>query len=49
MSIDWPKAFAIIKPSGHEGWFAFETQHASPEACVEETKKNVAFAMKYLS
>jgi sugar phosphate isomerase/epimerase len=49
MSIDWPKAFGIIKASGYEGWFAFETQHASPEACVEETKKNVAFVMKYLA
>jgi len=25
------------------------TPHASPEACVEDTKKNVAFVMKYLS
>jgi sugar phosphate isomerase/epimerase len=49
MSIDWPKALSIIKASGYEGWFAFETPHASPEACVEETKKNIAFVMKYLS
>jgi len=49
MSIDWPKAFSIIKASGYEGWFAFETQHASPEACVEETRKNIAFVMKYLA
>jgi sugar phosphate isomerase/epimerase len=49
MSIDWTKALPIVKASGFEGWFAFETPHASPEACVEETKKNVAFVMKYLS
>ena len=49
MSIDWAKALPIIKASGYEGWFAFETPHASPEACVEETKKNIAFVMKYLS
>src|SRR5713101_2679181 len=48
-SIDWTKAFPIIKASGFEGWFAFETPHASPEACVEDTKKNIAFVMKYLS
>jgi len=48
-SIDWTKALPIIKASGFEGWFAFETPHASPEACVEETKKNIAFVMKYLS
>ena len=49
MSIDWTKALPIVKASGFEGWFAFETPHASPEACVEDTKKNIAFVMKYLS
>jgi len=49
MSIEWTKALPIVKASGFEGWFAFETPHASPEACVEDTKKNVAFVMKYLS
>jgi len=49
MSIDWTKALPIIKASGFEGWFAFETPHASPEACVEETTKNTAFVMKYLA
>ena len=49
MSIDWPKALSIVKASGYDGWFAFETPHATPEACVEETKKNIAFVMKYLA
>jgi len=49
MSIDWTRALPIVKASGFEGWFAFETPHASPEACVEETRKNIAFVMKYLS
>ena len=49
MSIEWTKALPIVKASGFEGWFAFETPHASPEACVEETKKNIAFVIKYLS
>jgi L-ribulose-5-phosphate 3-epimerase len=44
--VDWSKAWPAIKKSGFEGWFAFETQHASPEACVEESKKNVAWVMK---
>jgi sugar phosphate isomerase/epimerase len=48
MSIDWTKALPIVTASGFEGWFAFETPHASPEACVEDTKKNIAFVMKYL-
>lgn len=49
MSIDWVKAFPVIKASGFDGWFAFETPHATPEACVEETKKNIAFVRKHLS
>jgi sugar phosphate isomerase/epimerase len=49
MSIEWTKALPIVKASGYDGWMAFETPHASPEACVEETKKNVAFVMKYLA
>jgi len=49
MSIDWTKALPIARAGGFEGWFAFETPHANPEACVEETKKNIAFVMKYLS
>jgi sugar phosphate isomerase/epimerase len=48
-SIDWTKALPLIKASGFEGWFAFETPHRSPEACVEDTKKNIAFVMKYLA
>ncbi len=44
--VDWSKAWPAIKKSGFEGWFAFETGHASPEACIEDTKKNVAWVMK---
>ena len=28
-----------------QGWFAFETPHATPEACIEETKKNIAWVI----
>jgi len=44
--VDWSKAWPAIRKSGFEGWFAFETNHASPEACIEDTKKNVAWVMK---
>ena len=44
--VDWSKAWPAIRKSGFEGWFAFETPHASPEACIEETKKNVAWVMR---
>ena len=44
--VDWSKAWPAIRKSGFDGWFAFETPHASPEACIEETKKNVAWVMR---
>jgi len=44
--VDWSKAWPAIRKSGFDGWFAFETPHASPEACIEETRKNVAWVMK---
>ena len=44
--VDWSKAWPAIRKSGFEGWFAFETPHASPEACIEETKKNIAWVMR---
>src|SRR5262245_7007031 len=44
--VDWSKAWPAIRKSGFDGWFAFETPHASPEACIEETKKNIAWVMK---
>ncbi|HKE21408.1 MAG TPA: TIM barrel protein [Bryobacteraceae bacterium] len=47
--IDWTKALPAIKASGYQGWLAFETPHASPEACVQDTRRNLAFVMKYLA
>ena len=49
MSIDWPKAFNLIKKSGFEGWFAFETLHPSVETLLTEATKNVEFVMKSMS
>ncbi|HXS99026.1 MAG TPA: TIM barrel protein [Candidatus Limnocylindrales bacterium] len=46
--IDWTKALPAIKASGYQGWLAFETPHATPEACVEQTRRNLAFVRKYL-
>jgi sugar phosphate isomerase/epimerase len=46
--IDWTKALPAIKASGYEGWLAFETPHDTPEQCVEEAKRNVAFVRRYL-
>ena len=43
---DRSKAWPPIRKSGFDGWLAFETPHVSPEGCVEETKKDVAWAMR---
>ncbi|MBZ5621940.1 MAG: sugar phosphate isomerase/epimerase [Acidobacteriia bacterium] len=47
--IDWTRALPAIKASGYEGWLAFETPHTTPELCVEQTRKNLAFVMKHLA
>ena len=49
MSIDWPKAFSILKNVGYEGWFAFETPHTSAETFISETTKNVEFVKKCMA
>ena len=46
--IDWTKGLPAIKASGYEGWLAFETPHDTPELCVEQTRKNIAFIKRYL-
>jgi sugar phosphate isomerase/epimerase len=46
--VDWTKAFPAIKKLNFEGWFVFETSHASPEACVADTRRNIEWLMKGL-
>jgi sugar phosphate isomerase/epimerase len=41
--IDWPAAFQAFRHIGYDGWYVYETAHASTEACLEDTKKNNAF------
>jgi hypothetical protein len=44
--VDWTKAWAAIKKCGYDGWFAFETPHATPEKRVEETRRNIEWVME---
>ena len=44
--VDWSKAWPAIRKSGFDGWFVFETPHPTPEACIEETTKNIAWVLK---
>ena len=47
--IDWTKALPAIRNSGYEGWLAFETPHDTPELCVQQARRNIAFVRKYLA
>lgn len=46
--VDWTKAFPAIKKLNFEGWYVFETGHASPEACIADTKRNIEWLAKNL-
>ena len=41
--IDWTKGAAGDERQRLQGWMAFETPHATPETCVEETRSTSAF------
>ena len=47
--IDWTKGLPAIKASGYQGWLAFETPHDTPELCVEQTRRNLAFIQRFLA
>ena len=46
--IDWTKGLPAIKASGYQGWLAFETPPETPELCVEQTRRNLAFIKRFL-
>ena len=46
--IDWTKGLPAIKASDYQGWLAFETPHDTPELCLEQTRKNLAFLKRFL-
>jgi len=45
--IDWAAAFSAFNKVGYEGWYIYETSHASVEDCIEDTKKNNAFLRQH--
>jgi sugar phosphate isomerase/epimerase len=48
-NVDWTKGWPAIRKLNFQGWYIFETGHASPEACIEDTKRNIAWIKKGLS
>ncbi len=45
-AVDWIAALKAFKRIHYHGWYVFETRHASPERCIEDTKANIDF-VKY--
>lgn len=46
--VDWVAAFKAFKKVNYQGWYVFETKHASPERCIADTKANIAFVRSQL-
>jgi len=47
--IDWPAALAALRQIGYQGWYVYETGHASTEDAVADTKRNNQFLKRHCS
>lgn len=47
--VDWPAALNAFQRIGYDGWYVFETEHASAERCIEDTRTNIAFVKGWLA
>jgi sugar phosphate isomerase/epimerase len=47
--VRWIEALKGLAAAGYCGWFVFETPHASPQQCIEATRKNIAFVARQLA
>jgi sugar phosphate isomerase/epimerase len=47
-AVDWAAALKAFKRIHYNGWYVFETKHASPERCVQDTKANIDFVKSQL-
>jgi sugar phosphate isomerase/epimerase len=46
--VKWAEVLPALRKSGYTGWITFETRHASPELCIADTVRNIAFARRRL-
>jgi sugar phosphate isomerase/epimerase len=46
--VDWVAAFKAFKKVHYNGWYVFETKHATPERCITDTQANIAFVRSQL-
>jgi sugar phosphate isomerase/epimerase len=47
--VNWVEVLHEYRDIHYNGWYCFETEHASPERCVEDTISNMAFVREQLS
>jgi sugar phosphate isomerase/epimerase len=45
--IDWAAAIRQFNEIRYDGWYVYETSHASVEACIRDTKKNNEFLARH--
>jgi len=47
--VDWPAALSTFQRTRYNGWYVFETEHASAERCIHDTQINIAFVKAQLA
>jgi sugar phosphate isomerase/epimerase len=47
--VNWVEALHEYRAIHYDGWYCFETEHASPERCIDDTISNMAFVREQLS
>lgn len=45
--VDWAHAVETLHRVGYQGWYVFESDHSSPQQCVEATDRNIAFVRQF--
>lgn len=47
--VDWTAAIRAYRDIDYNHWFCFETEHATTQAVIEDTKSNIAFVRSQLT
>jgi L-ribulose-5-phosphate 3-epimerase len=44
--VDWALAAQQFRRIDYQGWYVFESEHSSPEQCIEATERNIEFVRR---
>ena len=47
--VNWPAAISAYRDIDYDHWFCFETEHASPQAVIDDTSANIHFVTSHLA